>query len=83
VATQQTSGGLQVVTVQGGSPAAAAGIGVGSVITALDGTAVTSNSGLRNAIMAHDPGASVSVSWTDTAGNAHTASVALASGPPG
>jgi S1-C subfamily serine protease len=83
VATQQTSGGLQVVTVQGGSPAASAGIGVGAEITALNGQAVTSNSGLRNAIMAHDPGATVSVSWTDTAGNAHTATVTLGSGPPG
>jgi S1-C subfamily serine protease len=83
VQTQESNGGVQVVTVQGGSPAAGAGIGVGSVITALDGTAVSSNSALRNAIMAHNPGSSVSVSWTDTAGASHTATVTLASGPPG
>ena len=38
VETQESNGAVQVVTVQGGSPAASAGIGVGSVITALDGT---------------------------------------------
>ena len=83
VETQESNGAVQVVMVQGGSPAAGAGIGVGSVITALDGTAISSNSALRNAIMAHNPGSSVSVSWTDTAGNSHTATVTLASGPPG
>ncbi len=83
VQTQESNSGVQVVVVQGGSPASGAGISVGSVITALDGTVVSSNSGLRNAIMAHNPGSSVSVSWTDTAGNSHTATVTLASGPPG
>jgi S1-C subfamily serine protease len=83
VETQESNGAVQVVTVQGGSPAAAAGIGVGSVITALDGTAITSNSGLRNAIMTHNPGANASVTWTDASGNSHTATVTLASGPPG
>ncbi len=83
VGTSEANGGVQVVQVQGGSPAAAAGISVGSTITALDGTAVSSNNGLRNAIMAHNPGASVSVSWTDAAGTSHTATVTLGSGPPG
>ena len=83
VQTQDSNSGVQVVVVQAGSAAASAGISVGSVITALDGTAVSSNSGLRSAIMAHNPGSSVSVSWTDTAGASHTATVTLGSGPPG
>ncbi len=83
VETQESNGGVQVVVVQGGSPAAQAGIGVGSTITSLDGTAVSSNSALRNAIMAHNPGSSVSVGWTDSAGNSHTATVTLTAGPPG
>ena len=82
VETQDSQNGAQVVLVQGGSPAAGAGITVGSVITALNGTAVSTNLALRNAIVTHNPGASVSVSWTDTAGNSHTATVTLASGPP-
>jgi S1-C subfamily serine protease len=83
VETQESNGTVQVVVVQGGSPAAGAGISVGSVITALDGTAVGTNNALRNAIMTHNPGSSVSVSWTDSAGNNHTATVTLSSGPPG
>ncbi len=82
VETQDSQNGAQVVLVQGGSPAAGAGITVGSVITALNGTVVSTNLALRNAIVAHNPGSSVSVSWTDTAGNSHTATVTLASGPP-
>jgi S1-C subfamily serine protease len=83
VQTQESNNTVQVVVVQGGSPAAGAGISVGSVITSLNGTAISSNSALRNAIMAHDPGSSVSVSWTDSAGNNHTTTVTLTAGPPG
>ncbi|MBJ7595275.1 MAG: trypsin-like peptidase domain-containing protein [Candidatus Dormibacteraeota bacterium] len=82
VQSQDGKGGAQVVIVQGGSPAAGASITVGSLITSLDGTAVSSSSALRNTIVAHDPGSSVSVSWTDTAGASHTATVTLTSGPP-
>jgi S1-C subfamily serine protease len=82
VETQDGKNGAQVVLVQGGSPAAGAGISVGSIITALNGTAVGTNLALRNAIVAHNPGASLSVTWTDTAGTSHTATVTLASGPP-
>ena len=82
VQSQDGNGGAQVVLVQGGSPAAGAGMTVGSLITSLDGTAVSSSTALRNAIVAHDPGSSVSVSWTDRAGVAHTATVTLTSGPP-
>ena len=78
----QNGSGAQVVLVQGGSPAAGAGITVGSLITALNGTTVSTNLALRNAIVAHNPGASVSVTWTDTAGSSHTATVTLVSGPP-
>jgi S1-C subfamily serine protease len=82
VGAQDTSNGVQVVQVQGGSPAAAAGITVGSIITALNGTTVATNSALRNAIVTHNPGDSVSVTWTDTTGHSHTATVQLTSGPP-
>jgi S1-C subfamily serine protease len=82
VGAQDTSNGVQVVQVQGGSPAAAAGITVGSIITALNGAAVATNSALRNAIVTHNPGDSVSVTWTDTTGHSHTATVQLTSGPP-
>jgi S1-C subfamily serine protease len=82
VGAQDGQGGVRVTQVQPGSAAANAGITVGSVITALNGTAITTNAALRNAIVQHAPGSSVSVSWTDTAGNAHTAQVTLGTGPP-
>lgn len=76
------STGVVVQFVQGGSAAAKAGIIVGSLITALDGQATATNNALRAAILSHRPGDSVSVTWTDPAGQGHTASVTLASGPP-
>ncbi|MHB8719527.1 MAG: S1C family serine protease [Candidatus Dormibacteria bacterium] len=74
--------GVQVVTVEPGSGAARAGITVGSTITAIDGQAVSSNTTLRNDILIHKPGDTVSVTWLDPAGTPHTASVTLMSGPP-
>jgi S1-C subfamily serine protease len=82
VGAQDGTGGVQVMTVQAGSPAAGAGMVVGSTITAVDGTAVSNNTALRAAILAHKPGDSMSVTWTDPAGQTHTATVKLASGPP-
>ncbi|MEO8898786.1 MAG: trypsin-like peptidase domain-containing protein [Candidatus Dormibacter sp.] len=75
-------GGVQVLTVQSGSAAANAGITVGSTITALNGTPISTNAALRNAIVQHNPGSSVSVTWTDTSGHSHTAQVTLGTGPP-
>ncbi len=85
VGTQAATGntnGVQVITVEPGSPAANAGITVGAVITALNGSVVDNNMTLRNDIVAHAPGSSVTVTWTDTAGTSHTASVVLTTGPP-
>lgn len=82
VGGQDAQNGVRVVTVQGGSAAASAGITVGSVITALDGRAVATNSGLRQAIITHEAGQSVSVTWTDSGGQSHTATVTLGVGPP-
>jgi S1-C subfamily serine protease len=82
VQTRDTQNGAQVTLVPADTPAAAAGITVGSIITALNGVAVNTNAALRNAIVTHNPGASVTVTWTDPAGASHTATVTLSSGPP-
>ncbi|HEX4755818.1 MAG TPA: trypsin-like peptidase domain-containing protein [Candidatus Dormibacteraeota bacterium] len=82
VGGQTGGGGVQVITVQSGSAAANAGITVGSTITALNGTSISSNAALRNAIVQHNPGTSISVTWTDTGGHSHTAQVTLGTGPP-
>jgi len=82
VETVDGPGGASVHLTQPGSPAAAAGITANSTITALNGQSVGTSLALRNAIVAHNPGASVSVTWTDPQGASHTATVTLGSGPP-
>jgi S1-C subfamily serine protease len=82
VQTRDTQNGAQVSLVPSGTPAAGAGITVGSIITALNGAAVSTNAALRNAIVTHNPGDSVTVTWADPAGTSHTATVTLSSGPP-
>jgi S1-C subfamily serine protease len=82
IGTPGGSGQVLVQTVQSGTGAAQAGITVGSTITALDGRAVADNTALRAVILTHKPGDTISVTWTDPAGQSHTASVTLASGPP-
>jgi S1-C subfamily serine protease len=65
-----------------GSVAAQGGVQTGDVITALDGTSITSASDLSAALEGHHPGDTVQLTWTDTSGQSHTASITLASGPP-
>ena len=70
------SSGALIVSVQPGSPAEAAGITQGSVITSVGGTAVTSTTDLGTAVKAHKPGDKVSVTWVNKAGS-HTATASL------
>ena len=58
-----------------------AGIAAADRITSVDGSDVSTAKELRSAIAAHSPGDSVSVTWTDTAGSSHTATVTLGTGP--
>lgn len=77
-----TGQGAVVVGALAGSPGAQAGLGQGDVITALDGSQVTSASDLTNLLQAHHPGDTVHVTWTDSSGQTHTAAVTLTTGPP-
>ena len=63
------------------TPAARAGITGGDVIITAGGHMVTSPSGLQSALEPFHPGDHVSISWTDQAGQNHTATVVLANGP--
>jgi S1-C subfamily serine protease len=74
------SSGALVVGVQAGTPAAAAGITQGSVITSVGGTSVTSIATLGTAIHVHKPGDRVSITWVNQSGT-HTATVTLVAGP--
>jgi S1-C subfamily serine protease len=75
-------GGAHVLQVQAGSPAAAAGIVAGDVITAVDGSNIDSADALTKVLQGHKPGDSVNVAWQDRSGGEHTARMTLAPGPP-
>jgi S1-C subfamily serine protease len=76
-----TSGGATVTSVVSGSPAEAAGLQPGDVITALGGTRIGSAARLSTTIGAFSPGDRVTLHWTDTSGRTHHATVTLVEGP--
>jgi S1-C subfamily serine protease len=70
------SQGAYIRSVEAGSPAAAAGIPAGSVITAIAGASVTSGATLGTVLHVHKPGEHVAVTWVDSKGS-HTSNVTL------
>jgi S1-C subfamily serine protease len=78
--TGQTAG-AQIVGVASNSPADAAGLTAGDVITTFDNKPVTSSSGLTSLVNTHHPGDRVQVGWVDQSGQSHTAIVHLTTGP--
>jgi S1-C subfamily serine protease len=81
IADSPTTAGALVQSAVAGGPAAKAGIGAGDVITNVGGTSVGSSTALRAAVGTHQPGQSVAVSWVDTAGQTHHATITLIAGP--
>jgi S1-C subfamily serine protease len=75
------SGTLVVGTICG-SPAAAAGLTAGSVITSVNGTTIGAPPSVHNALAKSHPGDSVSLTWVTPSGQHKTASVTLTQGPP-
>jgi len=75
------SSGATVSSVVSGSPAANAGIHAGDTITAVNGQSIGSSTDLTTQLRSHHPGDSVTVSWTDSSGSQHTATVKLITGP--
>ncbi len=51
------------------------------MITSLGGHAVTSSSALSALMFTYHAGTKVTLGWTDTSGQSHTATVVLGSGP--
>jgi S1-C subfamily serine protease len=78
----RSSDGALVDEALSGTPAAGSGLSAGDVITALDGTSVSSPTALTDAILQEHPGDSVRVTWQTQAGTQQSATVKLASGPP-
>jgi putative serine protease PepD len=75
VSTQSATGGEQgamVENVASGSPAAGAGLQQGDVITAVDGTAVTSPADLARLVRSHQPGDQVTIAYSRSGNSAET-----------
>ena len=77
----QAGSGAVVQQALSGTPAARAGLTGGDVIIAAGGHMVTGPNGLQSALERFHPGDRVSISWTDQAGQTHSATVVLANGP--
>ncbi len=80
--SSSSTAGAVIEGTLSGSPAAAAGLVAGDVITGIDGTSIASAEDLSNAMTGFHPGESVQLQWTDQSGQSHTATVTLGSGPP-
>ncbi|PPI16067.1 septum formation initiator [Rathayibacter sp. AY1D2] len=76
-----TASGAVIGGVVEGGPAAQAGLEAGDVVTAVDGVAVASADQLSASLAQREPGESVTISWTDSAGSARSAQVVLVEGP--
>jgi S1-C subfamily serine protease len=78
------SGGVSGAVVGGvyeDTPAAQAGLAQGDTITAVDGAGVADAAQLADVLDQHAPGDQVELTWVDSSGSTHTATVALAEGP--
>lgn len=79
-----TVAGARVAGVLDGTPAAGAGLAAGDVVTAVDGTAVSSATALQELLDGYAPGDSVTLTWTDpSTGASEQATVTLTQGPVG
>lgn len=77
-----SANGAVVCSVLPSTPAAGSGLAEGDVITAVDGSAVSSPSDLTDLLIAYHPGDKVQLTYTNTGGSSATTTVTLASGPP-
>jgi S1-C subfamily serine protease len=78
---QGLSQGVQIEGVTAGTAAASAGLTGGDVITSVAGHAVGTSTSIQQVLTSYHPGDKVSISWTDPAGQSHTATATLGTGP--
>jgi S1-C subfamily serine protease len=64
------------------SPAAAAGMTAGSVITAVNGQAIGSPESLTGLVSKFRPGTTISVTWVSPSGRRSVSNITLTAGPP-
>jgi S1-C subfamily serine protease len=80
--SSNSGSGAAISDVGDDTPAANAGLQSGDTITGLDKTSIGSVDELRKVLDGYHPGDKVNVSWTDSNGDSHHASVTLTKGPP-
>ncbi|HEY9241795.1 MAG TPA: trypsin-like peptidase domain-containing protein [Streptosporangiaceae bacterium] len=73
--------GAAVAGVVTGSAADQAGLTQGDEITSVAGHPVSSASDISSTLATHHPGDKITIGWTDQAGQSHTATVTLTTGP--
>jgi S1-C subfamily serine protease len=78
---QDAAGAATISGVVDGSPAAEAGLQAGDTITAVGGTTVDSADALSATLVERNPGDQVRVTWVDSTGTSHTATITLVAGP--
>ena len=76
------SSGTLVIGTICGSPAAAAGLTAGSVITSVNGQAIGSPQSMVTIMSKYKPGTTVSLTWVTPAGQRKTGNMTLTAGPP-
>ena len=82
ISTQPRRGpGIVVRDVMIGGPADRAGVAIGDVLTALDGTTMDSATTLTEVLDRHYPGDVVDLDWVDRSGAQRTGKATLVSGP--
>ena len=81
VETAPAGNGAEVVTVEPGTPAAAAGLVFGDIIDSFDGQPVQSAVDLTALMQRRHPGQKVELGWTDPSGQTHRVTVQLTTGP--
>ncbi|MDT5092813.1 MAG: putative serine protease PepD [Mycobacterium sp.] len=77
--SESNSRGARIMEVRSGSPAAAAGLCPGALVTRFDNVAIGSSGGLVAAVQSTPPGATVSMGFIDSSGDETTVQVVLGS----
>ncbi len=75
------AGGAAIAGVTPGTPAATAGLTAGDVVTAVNGSSISSSNSLRSSILTKKPGDSITITYSDQYGASHSVKLELASGP--
>jgi S1-C subfamily serine protease len=81
IASEQTTSGVAIAGAQAGTPAAKAGLTQGDVITAINGSSITTGTQISEALIQRHPGDKITLTWTNASGQSQTATLTLGTGP--